>query len=92
MYVNLLLVPVCPEDPCSDCMDFDITIEGIRYAGRACVLEGGQRLLLDEASMNRVIDALLAEECVQLRVGMHFAEVTPNCFGRSYEAVMRFSL
>ena len=92
MYVNLLLVPVCPEDPFSDCITFDLTIDDITYETRATVLEGGQRLLLSETGMNSLIDALLAEQAIHIQVGMHSCNVNPHGFGQAYEAVMRRSM
>ncbi len=89
MYVNLLLVPVCPEDPFSDWIIFDLTIDGITHETRATVLEGGQRLLLNETNMNTLIEALLAEQTIHIHVSMHSADINPSGFAQAYETVLR---
>lgn len=88
MYLNLLLVPVCPEELFSDCLAFDVTIDGIPLRAHATVLEGGQRLLLDEQTMNRFIEAFLLAQTIHIRVGMHSGDVCSEGFKNAYEAIM----
>ncbi len=92
MYLNLLMLPMCPEDLYSDCINFDVTIDSVLYQAKATVLEGGQRLLLDQPSMNRLIDAWLARQTVHINAGLHAGDISPTQFARCYEAIMQFPM
>ncbi len=88
MYVNLLLLPLCPDEASSGYFTFDLTIDGLPYQAKATILAGGQRLLFDEASMNQLINAFLADKAVYIQAGMHGTEVCPHGFAQAYNAIM----
>jgi hypothetical protein len=60
VYINLLLCPL--EAPAESIVPFRYTINNDTYKGQSILLEGGQRLLVDQNDAERMIEAWCSEE------------------------------
>ncbi len=81
VYVNIhgLPLPPCPT------IAIQTTIEGQIDNFQAYVMEGGQRLLLDEESSQIILDALWEENSVSLKVGSYSKEFLSDNFPELYQ-------
>ena len=67
VYINLLLCPL--EAPPESSVSFDYAFMEDTYIGKALLLEGGQRLLVDQEDADRLIEGW----CSNKKITIHLA-------------------
>lgn len=84
---NLYLSTICyvlTNEPCAQIVEVELSDSCESKTFCADVFEGAQRCRLPDDAKDFLIDALLSGECVQVRVCIHTAEVTPCGFCEAY--------
>lgn len=71
VYLNLMICPVEPDNPESQTINFDYWVEGVSFTGRAFVLKGGQRLLLDNDASEIILTALRSGNAISISLNMY---------------------
>jgi len=83
LYLNLLVVPVCPD--ASGKFEFHYEIDGNNYTAAASVMRGGQRLLVDEESADMIINTFLNGQAVTFKFSMYNQTITSDKFLPCYQ-------
>nr|NGX57817.1 hypothetical protein [Chlamydiota bacterium] len=71
MYLNLMICPIQPDDPCDQLFTFTYCVGTAKYQGTAYVLEGGQRLWLENHTAIEMMNALYSGSSIQISMGMY---------------------
>lgn len=91
LYFSLMVCPVEP-DASDQSFPFTYLINDVKYHGRAYVLEGGQRLLVDDLAGKGIIEALYEGLTVQLSFGMYAESVESANFPELYDWLIRWKI
>ncbi len=84
---NMYLSTVCyvlSEAPCPKTVDVAVITCDQKQHFKADLFEGAQRCLLPDEARDLIIEELLANECVEIVVGIHRAEITSCNFWHCY--------
>lgn len=66
-----------------------ITIDGEEYKEPAFWLQGGQRLLLTDETSQKIIEALICNKTVEIKVGRFKNTLIPDNFEQAYNQLCR---
>lgn len=80
LYLNLCLCPLEEQGE----IPFHFFIQNQQETGTVSILEGGQRLLVDPESANKIITALYEGNCVKIEVGFYDEVIEPIGFKQLY--------
>lgn len=81
MYLDLYICPVGCDEAQSQSISFDYIAMGTPHKGNGYVLEGGQRILLDDRTTEEMISFLLKGYDLVISVGMYEEIVRADNFG-----------
>jgi len=86
IYLNIASLTITPNKEKPDRANIFITINGTQQESEAFRLQGGQRLLLQEQTRDTIINALLGNKTVTLRVGRYKTDIIPEGFSKLYRS------
>lgn len=94
MYINILFLKAlpCQEDPSLTKVEIAFDGEEEPWVIYPHLLEGGQRLLVQQEYANYLIETLLEDRSFIIKIGRYETIIIPDSFKKAYEGVMQISI
>lgn len=84
MFLNVYSIPLSGSCGSSGKIEVELTIDGEPLQCEGYLYEGGQRIVLDDNTRDRIIEALLNQQSVTIAIGRYHAELDPTDFVKAY--------